>query len=571
MQSEKYMNIKIQHSILLIGSLSFISSAQAQSAQDAGSLLRNTEKSLEQNRLPDIVPSAPVRAQNQVNTNEAQFTLKGFKLEGVNLIPQQDILSVLASWIGKSVTFHSLQQAADAVTEMYRMRGYLVRSYLPEQNLTEGIVTIVVVEGRLGSIRVEHDLESSHLSEQKVRDYIQTRQHIGAPVRPDDLKRATTLLNELPGLSASSVLEPGERDGEANVVVKIRDTPKLTGNVQIDNTGALSTGEYKLTTGVNVNSPLGIGDQLQFVGNGSQNSVYGRLAYSLPLGNDGLRFGTNYSLLPYNYSLSGNTYSGDARVLGLSANYPIYRSNASNLSFSATFDRKNFNNSVQGIEINNKQIEITNIALSGDMLDGFMGGGLTQYTAAYGKGRLDLSKNAADLAADQITNGPNHNGTFSKVTWTLARLQRINPTDTLAVTGSGQFAENNLDSAEKIPVTGPFAVRAYSTSEPGGDNGTILNIELRRQFAEALTGMVFIDSAQIQHDKNDNSATLTPNSGTYSGAGFGVNYGKATGISIHASVAWRIGSNPFRNLTTGQDADGTSRNPRGWVTLQKTF
>ena len=570
------MNIKARFLVLNIGML-VLGSAQAQVAQDAGSLLRNTEKNLDQNRLPLIVPAEPARTPSAVNPGEPQFTLKGFRLQGVSLIPEPEILTALAPWVGKTVTFRSLKQAVDAVTEMYRARGFLVRGYLPEQSLTDGTVTIVIVEGRLGSVRVEHDgvplklTKILHISDQKVRDYMQARQQPGAPLRPDSLQRATTLLNELPGISARSILEPGERDGESVVVVNIHDTPMLTGNIQADNTGALSTGEYKLTTGINVNSPLGIGDQLQFLGNGSEHSFYARLAYSLPLGNDGFRLGSNYSLLPYNYNLSGNNYSGDARVLGFSANYPIYRSNARNLSFAATFDQKDFKNSVQSIEINNKKIAVTNLALSGDSLDGFMEGGLTQYSAALASGRLDLSNNAADLAADQAANGPRRNGTFSKATWTLARLQRLNGRDTLAVTFAGQFTKDNLDSAEKITVTGPYAVRSYSTSESGGDIGDILNVELRRQFNEALTGLIFLDSAHLQHDKIVNSATITPNSGTFSGAGFGVSYGKATGISIHASVAWRIGDNPFRNATTGADADGTSRNPRGWVTLQKTF
>ena len=223
------MNTKVRFLVLFHSMVLFAaSSAQAEVAQDAGSLLRNTEKSLEQNRLPLIVPAKPIQAPSAVNPNEVQFTLKGFRLSGVSLIPEQEILAVVAPWVGKNVTFHSLQQAIDAVTALYRARGFLVRGYMPEQSLADGVVTIVIVEGRLGSVRVEHDTEILHISDQKVRDYMQARQQPGTPVRPDDLQRATTLLNELPGISARSILEPGEHDGESIVVVKVSDTPKLT-------------------------------------------------------------------------------------------------------------------------------------------------------------------------------------------------------------------------------------------------------------------------------------------------------------------------------------------------------
>lgn len=545
--------------------------AQAQNPPDAGSLLRDTEKSLEQDRLPATVPAPPAHPATEHDKSQVKVTVKAFRLKGVGLIPEQDILSALAPWVGQSVTFSGLQQAADAVTELYRARGFLVRSYLPEQDLTDGVVTIVVIEGKLGAVRIDRIDGATHIGEEKARDYMLARHQMDAPVRPDDLQRAITLLNELPGISASSVLEPGEHEGESKVVVSIRDTPMLAGHLQTDNSGNKSTGEYRLTGGVNINSPLGIGDQIQALGNVSEHAAYGRLAYSLPLGADGLRMGADFSRLPYRYTLSGTTYSGNARILGFNANYPIFRSNTKNLSVVFTLDRKDFNNSVQGIELNNKRIDIASMSLSGDSLDGFLGGGLIQYAISYTAGRLDLSGNASDLAADQIANGPDRNGHFGKLNWNLARLQRIGKNDSLAIIGSGQWAGRNLDTAEKFLATGPFGVRAYSTSEASGDNGVMMNVEWRHLFTEILTGLAFFDIAHIQRDKTVNSATLSPNSGNYSGAGIGVSYGKASDLLLRVSLAWRIGTNPFRNQATGQDADGTHRNPRVWISLLKTF
>lgn len=551
--------------------LAGLGSAYAQTAPDAGTLLRETEKSLEQPRLPAFVPLPPAKAPVETAPAGVTVAVKGFRLKGVTLVPEADLYMILEAWVGKSLSFSELRKAADAVAEAYRAKGFLVRAFLPEQDLADGIVSIVVIEGRLGAVRVDRVADAGHLGEETVRQYMLSRQDLGDPVRPDDLQRAISLLNDLPGVSASSVLEPGQREGESLVAVSLRDTPGFTGMAQIDNTGAKTTGETRLTVSGNINSPLRIGDQIQVIANKSQGATFGRAAYSLPVGSDGLRVGVVTSDLSYNYRLTGVGYTGNAKDHGLTLNYPIRRGNDWNLAVAATFDRKEFNNSVRAVELNNKSISVGSLVFSGDQLDAFLGGGLTQYSLGYASGTLDLSRNATDLAADQGVGGPNRQGGFSKVTWTLSRLQRLAATDALAISASGQIAGRNLDSAEKFAATGPSAVRAYSTTEASGDDANLVSVEWRHQFGDDFQGTVFYDTARVSRDHTVNVSTLSPNSFSLSGAGIGLNWGKATDLSIRAVMAWRLGSNPVRAVATDMDSDGTRRDPRVWLTLLRIF
>lgn len=551
--------------------LAWHGAVQAQAVQDAGSLLRDTEKALEQRRLPQAVPAPPAKEAPGTQVAGAKVTVKGFTLKGVSLVPEADILAALAPWVGKPASFADLRRAADAVSEIYRSRGFLVRAYLPEQDLTEGIVTIAVIEGRLGSLRIDRIAEAGHVGDGTIRKFMLARQKIGEPVLPDELQRAISLVNDLPGIAASSVLEPGEREGESRLAVALRDTPGFAGAVQLDNAGAKVSGENRLTVNGTFNSPLRIGDQVQAVGNKSEGSSFGRLAYSLPLGADGLRVGLSLSNLSYGYGVHSVRYSGDAQDYGLQATYPILRSNERNLSLAAAYDRKDFKNSVGGVELNNKSIAVGSLTLSGDQLDALLGGGLTQYAAGYAVGNLDLAANATDLAADQGAGGPRRHGQFERLTWSLARLQRLTPVDALAVSLSGQVASRNLDSSEKFVATGPAAVRAYASTEASGDEGALLSIEWRHQFGDRLQAVAFFDQAHVRRDRDSNTSTLRPNGYDLSGAGFGINWGQASDLAIRASVAWRLGSNPARNPATGLDADGTRRDPRVWVTALRTF
>jgi hemolysin activation/secretion protein len=545
--------------------------AYAQTAPDAGSLLRNTEKSLEQPRLPTAIPSSPQRAPVADDSAAAKVVVKQFRFKGATLLPVAELDVIVQPWIGQALSPAGLRKVADAVSEAYRARGFLARAYLPEQDLTDGRVTIAIIEGRLGSVRVDRLPETSHLDNDTVNRYILARHELNEPVRPEELQRAITLLNELPGVSASIMLEPGQREGDSAVLVSLRDTPGFSGMAQIDNTGAKSTGEDRLTLNANINSPLRIGDQIQVVTNKSQGTTYGRAAYTLPLGSDGLRVGANVSDLTYNYRITGAAYDGNAKDKGLSLSYPLLRSNNQNVALAATYDRKDFRNLVRAIEINNKSVTITNLTLSGDSLDGFQGGGITQYSLGYATGKLDLSMNATDLTADQAAGGPARQGRFQKWNWSLSRLQRISTTDALLITASGQFANRNLDSAEKFAASGPNAVRAYASTEASGDDGLLTSIEWRHQYANDLQTAVFYDTARISRDHTINTASLAPNGFSLSGVGFSVSWGKASDLLLRGVVAWRLGTNPIRSTTTGLDSDGVRRDPRVWLTALKTF
>lgn len=567
----RFIPSPLAHGVAVLFLGGFAALVQAQATPDAGSLLRDTEKNLEGAKLPPVVPSVVPQAPVATPSPGVTVLVKGFSLKGVTLVPEAELQAVLAPWVGKETSFTELRRAADAVSEAYRARGYLVRAYLPQQDLKDGIVVIAVLEGRLGAVRVDRVNGAAHLSEAQARQYMLARQQLGEPVRPDDLQRAISLLNDTPGVSASSVLEPGQRESESLLAVSLRDTPALSGSAMFDNAGAKATGDYRLTGNLAFNSPLGIGDQAQASVNSSGASTFGRAAYSLPLGFDGWRLGASISNLDYQYTLNGSKFGGDAQDYGLNLSYPIVRGNAFNLSVAAAYDWKDFRNAVRGIEINNKSISVTNLSLSGDSLDGLFGGGFNQFSLGYSSGRLDLSANTADLAADQALGAPHRHGSFQKVTWSLARLQRLTMADSLALSLSGQQANRNMDSAEKFVAAGPSGVRAYASTEASGDNGTLLSVEWRHQYSESLQALAFYDTANVKVDHDANSASPAVNRFNLSGAGFGVNWGKASELAIRASVAWRLGNNPARNPVTGQDADNTKRDPRIWIAAVKTF
>lgn len=541
---------------------------QAQTPPDAGTLLRDAERAAPPPPPPPPTTAAPAATPDAAPG--ARVQVLGFRLRGVTLLPEAELQVRLAPFVGQPASLADLRRATDAVARAYQDAGYLVRAFLPEQELRDGVVTIAVLEGRLSGVRVEQAPPGRNVGEPRVLGTMTARQKIGAPVRADEVQRAIGLLDALPGVQASSVLEPGDQPGETRLVVAVADEPMFGGRLQLDNAGTRASGEWRSTGALEINSPLRMGDQLQFFASHSAGSDYGSAGYSLPVGYDGWRASATVSRLAYGYDLNNTRYSGGATAWAAAANYPLLRRAGASLSLSLAYDRKAFDNAIAGIQLSDKTVATRTLALGGDAVDGWLGGGVTQFSLSLAFGRLDLGGNAADLAADQAAGGPDRDGSFRTLGWTLTRLQRLSAADTLQLSLSGQRANRNLDSSQKFSATGTSAVRAYSSSEPSADEGRLASLEWRRLVTPELTLSLFHDHAWLRRDRERNAATLDPNRYTLSGNGVAASWSGPQQMLLRAALSWRNGRNPVRSAE-GDDGDGTRRDPRLFVSFVKAF
>jgi hemolysin activation/secretion protein len=137
------------------------------------------------------------------------------------------------------------------------------------------------------------------------------------------------------------------------------------------------------------------------------------------------------------------------------------------------------------------------------------------------------------------------------------------------------MASVNLNSAEQFYLGGPYGVRAYPVAQGAGSQGGLATAELRRKLPQNVTLTAFFDAGVVQQYKNlyEGWQGLTNANNTYSlmGAGLGAKW-FYKGWNIAGSVAWKVGSNPLYTFN-GQatNTDGTTTNPRGWISASYTF
>ncbi len=124
--------------------------AQGQVAPDAGALQRQLRQG-----VPDIAPQRPPAAPAQpevVPESGPRILVTRFIIQGASLIPASELEALLKDRTGKEQSLGDLRNAAQAIADAYRERGYFARAFLPAQEVNDGTIRIEVVEGRFGKI-----------------------------------------------------------------------------------------------------------------------------------------------------------------------------------------------------------------------------------------------------------------------------------------------------------------------------------------------------------------------------------------------------------------------------------
>ncbi|UVE18065.1 ShlB/FhaC/HecB family hemolysin secretion/activation protein [Pseudomonas sp. LS44] len=532
--------------------------AVAQVAPDAGQSIREIEQaplqlppkqSLELN-LPDA-PSSEVKA------GGPSLQVTKLRLTGNTAIAEPELLALLADLQGRTVSLGELQAGANRITRLYRERGYpLARAYLPAQEIEGGVVQIAVLEGRYGAVQVDNQagLRGAALAPLEA---LQS----GDAVRAAPLERSLLLLQDTPGVAVKSTLKPGASMGATDLLVDVQPGPPVSGSVDLDNYGNRFTGEYRLGGSLNLNSPLGLGDQVSLRAMGSdEEQHYYRAAYQLPLGPWATQLGVAYSDMDYELTRDFEDLKahGNARISSAYAVQPLLRSRDFSLYAQLQFDDKRLKDDIDFFASkSDKRARVVIASLSGNSRDDLLGGGVNSFALAWSQGSLNIDGPLNQLV-DDLTAGTQ--GNFHKLNPSLVRLQHLSERFSLYTQVQGQWSDGNLDSSEQISLGGAYGVRAYPQGEASGDQGWQANVELRYALTPAWQLSTFADHGQVRLHKDTWSDD--ENHRSLSAAGLGATWADH-GWRLNTVAAWKLG-----NAEPQSDND---RSPRVWAQVVRYF
>ena len=122
---------------------------------------------------------------------------------------------------------------------------YAADAFSPEQTVIDGEVQVIVLEGRLGALKLDMKPDA-RLRRSTVEKHLTRLQH-DSLIRRGAFDTTLLLLNDLPGVQVTPSLTPAAAQERADLRVRIDDEPMTSGYLQIDNHELRELGEYRTT------------------------------------------------------------------------------------------------------------------------------------------------------------------------------------------------------------------------------------------------------------------------------------------------------------------------------------
>src|ERR1700722_2682739 len=147
------------------------------------------------------------------------FPVVGIKIDDLPLLDQPDLRAKLTPFLNKQITFGDLQKIQQLIVAWYRDHNRpFVDVTFPEQDISGGVVQVIVTEFHLGQVRVEGNkwFSSDLLSSQ-------VRISPGDPIDNSRLQEDLDRLNQNPFRQVAIVAEKSDTPGDTDLVLKTQD------------------------------------------------------------------------------------------------------------------------------------------------------------------------------------------------------------------------------------------------------------------------------------------------------------------------------------------------------------
>ena len=537
---------------------------QIAGAQSAGDLIRDNPlpEPVPKAKAPTVKPSLPVIKSKRKGPF---FEISTVEISGVTLFSMDEFEGLTAQVTGSAASLTDIENLASAIDRFYISKGYISHTLIPAQDITSGLVKLIVVESKLGNVDLKTPEEGVRFNLESARDIAVNGQPDSGLLNVNKLQESMGVLSDTPGLAASAQLIPSATVEGTDVVIRLEDTGLMSSTVQLDNHGSRYVGQERITGFAVLDSPFGLGDQLTGTVVETRGSDTLALTGSLPVFNNGSRVLASLSWLDYSLVDSDTSGSGSALSMGLQLTVPKMLAPQWSSIESLGLNISDVVNKTEGIETSDKKVISLTAGSRGSWLAASSKAAYS-YDMSFTLGDVDLSGNSSDKSSDALT--AKKHGAFFKINGQMTRQQRLSDDVIFTMMVKGQYGFNNLDSSQKMSLGGARGIRAYPTGEAAGDTALLYRVELKRQFEPSLSGQAFFDGGwvKLNHDtwSGWQSGVDSPNTYSINGVGIGFDWFAKERVTVKGQAGFRLGSNPGRD-SKENDSDGRDSDVRVWL------
>lgn len=480
---------------------------------------------------------------NHATAQDASFDIVRFQIEGNSILPSERAQQLVAPFVGQRRIYGDVQKALEALEGEFRRLGYgTVQVYVPEQELTTGVVRLQVSEGVLGKVTI---IGNKYFNNENVRASLPGLKEGTAP-NMRQLSENVQLSNENPAKQVEVTLGVSEEEGKVDIRVEVKEENPERVYLTLDNTGTKASGKHRVGVSYQ-NANLGNSDQVLTLayttaadppggmkilgnrinpeqgGNGVKVDIFS-IGYRLPLYSLGdsidFIYGNSSTDSPANSPNLGTglAINGKGEVFGFRYNHIFPRAGEFTSKLVFGFDYKYMNSrcTVAGVPTpfgaagctphTLRPVSATysgqwqkpgeavdfNIGLIHHLFP--MGSLFTFAPAAPAAGGTDRYSAASGYQTKDQFSALRFGGSYSAA---------IGGDWLLRVAASGQHANNALPAGERLGLAGSNAVRGFLERAVASDRGYFANLEVYSPDIAAklglegnLKGLVFFDSAK---------------------------------------------------------------------------
>lgn len=470
--------------VALLGTVSLATETVAQGVPDPGRI--------QQELQPPPVPTPPEQitipqqegVEAPADSQQLRFLLREIELKGVSVFAVEELRPLYVDQLGQEISLADLYAIAAEIQKFYRRRGYLfTRVLVPAQTITEGKVTLEVIEGFIEEVEIEG---ATPAQERRLQGFIR-RIKASRPLKVSVLERNLLLMNDLAGYRVRAQLRAGREKGGSVLRLQFRHTP-VNPFFEMNNWAPDTVGPVRAQAGVFLNSLMNQGERITLSGASIpfqfSELASGRFEFQLPVGSDGL---TLTNLVSYTNVEPGANLR-PLRIQGRSFNYsagfsyPVVRSRRLNLFVSGLLDVTNSTTDSfflgPPVRLSQDRLRVVRVGMSIDNVNkvGFTAGSIL---LSQGLDVLDARLSGTPNAPLSRANG---SATAFKANFNVTQLFVLPKGFNGLLTGTAQVASTSLLATEQFGLGGPFFGSAYLPSQITGDDGYGFRFELQRPF-----------------------------------------------------------------------------------------
>lgn len=425
---------------------------------------------------------------------------------------------------------------------------------LPDQNAANGVVQLLVVEGRMGDLRV---VGAKRFSEAAYRSAI--AQHPGEPVDKARLDADVAWINRNSFREASAVAAPGGSFGTVDLTLAVEEKRPWSVSATLDDTGTDQTDPLRVGAAFTWGNAFGRGDILSYQLSASPDFKK-TVAHSLGLQsflpwrhilNVSASYADIKGDLPDPFTLDGYSWSA-------AANYEVPLPRGQALVVGFEFKQSNNNFRFADLPLNENTVDVVQATIGWrGQFEDKRGGTAVGANLTLSPGGLTGRNNDETFAATRV----GADATYAVLRLSLDRQTRLPAGFTLSNALRAQLSTAALVGSEQLSIGGWSTVRGFDEGRFYGDRGFVLRNELgtppleRRQ--ALLRPYLFLDTAvfgnreRLAGEQRWNDAMS---------AGIGIDVGIGRNLSLRGSWGFQI--------SESIDDGDTSR---GHVGLAATF